>query len=410
MNHNIIICFICSFFAFPSIYAQESIDTLTFEDFTLDSTGYYNGSSLGTTGALLTYTHDYCTFENSFTDWGGGSSSWYGFAVSQVQDSVTPGHFNQYAAFPYGGSNGSAKYGISYLVPEDYNVPAAVYGGQKIVFDTVRTLRSIDITNTTYSIKSMRHGDQFAKVFGSPYASNNGQHNILDGTDGKDWFVLKIVPLDANDSIVGDTINFYLADYRFDDTTQNYMVEDWRTISFGGIQAKKLEFFITSSDVGAYGLNTPAYFAFDNLISYICTPSNENIDSTIAYDQLPFVWGGQTISTSGTWNLVDTLSNVNGCDSIVSLNLTVQDPPAVSSIADEINANLYFYPNPTSDQLTMDIDQKASIQFVSIQGEVVKNQEIEGKTTIDVSRLAKGFYLLRVKTRDGEQQHKIQIH
>ena len=38
-------------------------------------------------------------FNNTFTDFGGGFSTWAGFAYSNVRDSMTPGYGNQYAAW-----------------------------------------------------------------------------------------------------------------------------------------------------------------------------------------------------------------------------------------------------------------------------------------------------------------------
>jgi len=303
---------LCGYFPFVG-YAQPANDTLNFETFFLDESGYFNGSTLG---GATSFTHQYCTFENSYTDWG-GSYSWYGFSVSKVQDSITSGHFNQYAAYPHHGSNGSEKYGVSYLVPEDYSVPASVYGGQKIEFDTLRILKSIDIANTTYAVRSMREGDQFAKVFGSPYDAN-GQP---DGTDGKDWFLLEIVPLNQADQPIGNTIKHYLADFRFDEANQNYIDEEWATVQLNGVEAKKLQFYISSSDVGQNGLNTPAYFAFDNLIT-TRSPINITIDSTVCDSQLPFTWNNQPISQAGTYTHTETTAN--GSDSITTLVLTVQ--------------------------------------------------------------------------------------
>jgi hypothetical protein len=44
-------------------------------------------------------------------------------------------------------------------------------------------------------------------------------------------------------------------------------------------------------------------------------------DISICQGDLPFVWNNENYTTSGTF--IDTLQNVNGCDSIATLNLTV---------------------------------------------------------------------------------------
>ena len=110
------------------------------------------------------------------------------------------------------------------------------------------------ITNTTYAALSMVHGDDFAKKFGG------------ETGDDPDFFLLTIEGVDAADSSVG-TVEFYLADFRFADNSKDYIVEDWTTVDLSAISAAvELKFSLTSSDVGSFGMNTPTYFAADNVL------------------------------------------------------------------------------------------------------------------------------------------------
>ena len=103
----------------------------------------------------------------------------------------------------------------------------------------------------------MLNGDGFAKKFGG--ASG----------DDEDWFLLTIEGFDSSNVSIG-TVEFYLADYRFADNGQDYIVDEWTKVDLSGLGAvKKLEFSLTSSD-NSYGyMNTPAYFAAD---SFVTTP------------------------------------------------------------------------------------------------------------------------------------------
>lgn len=57
-----------------------------------------------------------------------------------------------------------------------------------------------------------------------------------------------------------------LADFRFDNAADDYVVTDWRWLDLSGLGAvSSLQFALTSSDVGPFGINTPAYFAMDGL-------------------------------------------------------------------------------------------------------------------------------------------------
>ena len=61
-------------------------------------------------------------------------------------------------------------------------------------------------------------------------------------------------------------LSFYLADYRFSDNSNDYIVEDWETVSLlslGSVTA--LSFSYESSDISFGYINTPQYFALDNL-------------------------------------------------------------------------------------------------------------------------------------------------
>ena len=62
------------------------------------------------------------------------------------------------------------------------------------------------------------------------------------------------------------TVDFYLADYRFADNSKDYIVENWEYVDLSSLGVvKSLEFSLNSSDAGVFGMNTPAYFAMDDL-------------------------------------------------------------------------------------------------------------------------------------------------
>src|SRR5437868_5381407 len=94
-------------------------------------------------------------WDNSF---GGFFSS--GFLYSNMQDSVTSGYMNQYAAKTNGGYNGSANYLVSY---QNMGIPNTVYLDYS---SGIFALSGFYITNSTYAYNSMRDGDFVAKKFG----------------------------------------------------------------------------------------------------------------------------------------------------------------------------------------------------------------------------------------------------
>lgn len=212
------------------------------EDLTLAPGAYWNGSD-GSGG----FKSGSAWFYNYYDpQW----SSWEGFAYSNMTDHTTPGWGNQYSSITGGGVNSSQTYAVGFqgytfgpptlsLLP-DPNLPRIVAGAY--------------FTNMSYAYFSMRDGDMFAKKFGG-----------ADGND-PDWFRLSITGLRSDFTPTPNTVEFYLADYRFSDNGQDYLVSDWTWVDLAALGAIiGLRFELSSSDTAPWGMNTPAYFAVDDL-------------------------------------------------------------------------------------------------------------------------------------------------
>lgn len=169
--------------------------------------------------------------------------SWSGFAYSNMSDTETRGFTNQFSAITGAGYGGSGIYGIAYA----WNPTDA-----EIVLPAGQFPVGMWITNTTYAYWSMMEGDFFGKKFGGP-----------TGND-PDWFKVTAVGYSGNTQT--GTVEFYLADFRFTDNSQDYIVADWTWWDLTPLgSANRIFFTFDSSDVGPFGMNTPAYFAMDNL-------------------------------------------------------------------------------------------------------------------------------------------------
>lgn len=207
----------------------------TFEEIGLGAEGYYFPA------ATTTFASGAASFAHAYTDFGFPGCCWSGWTVSSVTDNTTAGFGNQYSAFAGGGQGGSAQYAIAYL------------GDATVTFGTPQMLAGAWFTNTTYAATSMRDGDGFAKQFGG-----------ATGAD-PDFLRLTITGRDDSGATTG-TIDFFLADYRFADDAQDTIVRDWTFVDLSSLGAvASLRFGLTSTDNGAFGMNTPAYFAMDNL-------------------------------------------------------------------------------------------------------------------------------------------------
>ena len=172
-------------------------------------------------------------------DWG----SWSGVAISQFNDMVTEGWANQLSVYYSNATTGFGGFGGSKTF--------AVVNSGTVSFEDGVTECTFDhfwVTNSTYAVLSMKNGDDFAKKFGLG-----------------DWFKLSIEAYDKNDVKTGTTVEFYLADFRT--ATSPGIITEWRKVDLRplGNKVHTIKFTLDSSDVGDWGMNTPAYFCFDNL-------------------------------------------------------------------------------------------------------------------------------------------------
>ncbi|MAG32324.1 MAG: hypothetical protein CL908_15695 [Deltaproteobacteria bacterium] len=225
---------IAALLAFCAIASPVAALTATFDDLGLGPNSILNGSTLAggyETGSLF-FQNDYNATYDSFT----------GFAASTTTDNTTPGYGNQFSNITGSGAAGSAGFGVAYLTGS-------------IVFPSEHAVRGAEFTNTTYAALSMRDGDAFAKQFGGATG------------DDPDFFRVLIEGFDDLGNSTG-VVPLLLADYRFADNSLDYLVEDWifqDLTSLGAV--RELRFSFDSSDVGSFGINTPQYFAIDNLVT-----------------------------------------------------------------------------------------------------------------------------------------------
>jgi len=212
---------------------EEVKTTADFEHLLLPAQGYWNGSDgagMFRSGGII--------FPNSYNnEWG----SWSKFAYSGKKDDATEGFSNQYASYAGGGAENSMIYAVAYS------------SGNTITFeDSLRGRRpeSVQLTNATYAGLAMKNGDAFSKKFAQG-----------------DYFRLLLTGI-APSGATTQTLVFYLADFRDTDASKHYIVKEWRKLDLTALGVvKQIRFELESSDVGDWGMNTPAYFCIDNLVS-----------------------------------------------------------------------------------------------------------------------------------------------
>ena len=300
-----------------SAYAQTEV---TFENLGLPVDSFWNGSD-GSGGFMAGKAFFYNSYNSQY-------GSWTGFAYSSKTDSVTPGFGNMYSSANGKGAMNSATYAVAYV--SSFGVPAAISLKAEA---RGKVVAGFYINNSTYAYQSMLNGDAYSKKFTS--------HD-------SDWFMVRTYGY-LNGSLT-DSVDFYLADFRFADSTKAYIIKEWTWLdltSLGNVDS--IKFSLSSSDVGQWGMNTPAYFCMDNF---------KTMD-------------GVGIATAAQ------------------------------------NYNVRIYPNPVQDVLHLELDgmQAKRIELYDLSGRMLHSWNT-GQKTIDVSNLSNGLYYVRFVNAAGSISKK----
>ena len=123
-------------------------------------------------------------------------------------------------------------------------------------------------------------------------------------------------------------------------------------------------------------------------------------DSIVANDS--YTWINGVTYTSSNTTVTDTLLASNGCDSIVSLNLTIVSTVGLNNPV--ILSNVKVYPNPTSGKLTIDAENYKGVEVYDTSGRLIVKSELR---TIDLEEQSKGLYLLKVNANGTTQEFKV---
>jgi hypothetical protein len=240
-----------------------------------------------------------------------------GFAYSNMTDTVTSGYLNAFSSKAGHGFNMSANYVVA-------------YGDGWFRFDNANGVSGVSmyLNNNTFAYNSMRDGDGIGKKFGG-----------TSGTD-PDYFTVTFQGY-LNGEQAGGALTFYLADFRFENNADDYILKTWTQANLSAMgTVDSVTYFFSSSDEGNFGINTPTYFCADR----------------IAYTEI----------------------------------LSIENQP---------NLEVRVYPNPSSDVVNLEVDGvlKTTYEVLSLDGKLIEEGEFIGKAGINVSGINAGTYMIRLK-------------
>ena len=214
--------------------------TINFEELNLSNESWWVGANGTEDGFICNGAFFPTYYDSAFGGYWGS-----GFAYSNMTDSVTSGFLNMYSSKAGSGHLSSVNYAINY--DDGYFLPGP--SNSQFKFET----QEVYLSNNTFAFNSMRDGDNFTKKFGG-----------VSGNDPDFFSVTFDGFLDGQS--VGTPVVFYLADFRFQDNTLDYIVRDWTRVDLSALgSVDSVTFHFESSDIGDFGINTPLYFCMDDL-------------------------------------------------------------------------------------------------------------------------------------------------
>ncbi len=173
---------------------------------------------------------------------------------------------------------------------------------------------------------------------------------------------------------------------------KNYEITLIESICSGEVYPFGIDILDTAGD---YNLNLTSQYGCDSIVN-LNLQVNELSNTEFYIEDETYTWNEIEYNESGDYT--QTFSDLNACDSIVTLHLTIVTDIASSSITKQ---NISVYPNPVSDNLYIDIIRKnnaaCSIILTDITGKVlIKKDHASENNVLDLSQIAGGTYFISI--------------
>ena len=301
-------------------------DPATFEDVQLGGNGIWvapeEGENELPSGGWIFTNYNY-------TSWG----YWGGFTASNRTDLNQSGLDAQYTAAAGCGYDGSTQYAVSYTMGVLTEVYAA--DGQS------HTVTGCYVTNNLWTYQDILQGG-YGEL---PYGGTTG--------NDPDWFKVTATGKNASGQVVG-TLDFYLADYRFSNNEEDYVLNTWEWFDLSPLgSVATISFDLSSSRGSGSNMITPAYFCMDNfngggaapdLPPYIVNPVQD-----VVFNEYP-----QTIQV----NLDGVATDPDDPDENITYSIVSNSNP--SALSATMNGKILVMTRQNANQATANLTMRAT--------------------------------------------------
>lgn len=403
-----------------------NVGVADFEDVTLPASGYWTpaqeGESQMVSGGWMFSNYYYSYF-------------WGGFTASNRTDTMQTGMNAQYTAVTGAGYNGSAQYAVAYTM----GTPTTVSASDGIA----HTVTGCYVTNNLWAFQNMRDGDYGTAPFGG-----------TSGTD-PDYFVLYAIGKDLTGNVI-DTLAFYLADYRFANSNDDYIVDSWEWFDLSPLgPVGSISFTLESSVGNQFGMLTPAYFCMDDFngvapvhphedeAPYVVNPIDNLVSNTYPDTLTVNLVGVATDDDSPVDSIFYTLlSNSNETvvvaqieDNVLKVVRLTQNEGTATLAVRATSGDLYvdfdvqvvlnpvmglndyasdlkLYPNPTCGPITISISESTPYEYrvLNAAGQtVLAGHSCDGNLQLDFSEYGKGVYMVDIEMEGQRLTRKVVV-
>ena len=150
--------------------------------------------------------------------------------------------------------------------------------------------------------------------------------------------------------------------------------------------------YTSSNNTAQYTLTNAA--GCDSVVTLNLTINHSVYDTIVDTAINEYTWNGEIYTQSGVYEYV--AQTATGCDSIVVLILTIQN---IGVEVPDMLDNLKFYPNPAQSIITFNTEDIVKVEVLDGMGRMVA--VFENSYRIDISQLVKGYYTMRITTSKG---------
>ena len=125
-----------------------------------------------------------------------------------------------------------------------------------------------------------------------------------------------------------------------------------------------------------------------------------------------YTWIDGVTYTANNNTATYTLTNAEGCDSVVTLDLTIADTCTNTSVSEISNNDVRVYPNPVQDYLVVELPSKTyqSIEILELSGKTIRYVDVLNQNSVVLDmKLKSGMYLMRIVSKDKTQLTRLLV-